>query len=318
MRALAFALVLLVAAPACLAKAPAPAWSVGDSWTTLLHIPPAVPGGNGTTESRPGMVQAFETIVVNGSSRDAARVVGHHEENATFPDGTTMHSATDDTTWYQVSDLALLQEHQTTTVTYTGGPAAPPARTFEHNTTYGTPCDGIPFPLDVGQRWTSHCDQTSTSSSPGSVPSTTTADSTNVVEALEKVTVPAGTFDAYRINRTETDTFQDSTDTVAILLWYAPSACNIAKSQSTTTNSLDGTTFQSTEELAAFTCAKAGSSNGGSTGSTTTTTTSPASTTPTNETPTPATKSTGVPGPEIGLTLAGIAAVAVLAARRRA
>jgi len=87
------------------------------------------------------------------------------------------------------------------------------------------------FPVDVGVVWA----QDYRSSQAGG---TFTSDFSRAkVVAFEKVTVPAGTFDAYRIERTIESRNADATADShkrAIRAWYAPAAKRIVRSECTT------------------------------------------------------------------------------------
>jgi hypothetical protein len=101
---------------------------------------------------------------------------------------------------------------------------------------FGAPCQLHPWPMRVGAKVTSHCTLT-TSSGNRSVQAEQTIEV--VAEAYERVTVPAGTFDAFRLNVT---IHQGSSAPLGELQWWAPQACGTVRSvhrQSTNVASLD-------------------------------------------------------------------------------
>ncbi len=146
--------------------------------------------------------------------------------------GTGMTGTIDNMRWNRASDGALLAENATTRDT-----------SSQQSLTYTAPCLDLHWPLTVGATWTESC--TAERSLGGGRPADTfTRSSTYHVVGAETVTVPAGTFAAFKItvNTTAGTTTQDVTE------WYSPQACHLVKTVAVT--GADTTTT----ELVSFSC----------------------------------------------------------------
>jgi hypothetical protein len=196
-----------------------PALHVGDTWTHKATGPNF--DSTATTE-----VKAIEDH--GGSS--AYRIDG---TLTTTSSGTT--STGTSKTWTRVSDGATLETQTTTHITVQG-------QSYDSTSTtvFDPPCEGWEWPLDVGDSWTRTCHATTTTSLGGGSTSSDTT-TTTTVEARESVTVPAGTFNAYRL---KVDSGGGGVSTV----WYASEACGAVK----TTASSQGQSV--TSELQSYDC----------------------------------------------------------------
>jgi hypothetical protein len=132
------------------------------------------------------------------------------------------------TQWLRVSDLAILEEQNSWYGVLDNGIA----KDDRSRTIYHEPCeDTYGRDLEVGMQWRHECrgvsDSTEWSSSRGYASSTYNRShwSTLVVEAREEVTVPAGTFQAYRVAVTGPGEDEDITTHV----WVSEEACGTSR-----------------------------------------------------------------------------------------
>jgi len=121
-------------------------------------------------------------------------------------------------TWQRPDDGAVLLENLTTMLG--GGPTAHAQYT---SLTYDAPCQQYPWPLTVGGIYGQVC----TTHLHGGAPSDIAVNNfTFAVVAKENVVVPAGTFEAYKVNVT---LVVNGVNPAYQLRWYAPSACGEVK-----------------------------------------------------------------------------------------
>ncbi len=189
-----------------------PALSVGDQW-----VERTVTGG-----PYPSDVTTTRKVL----EKDVSLVVGSTTHTTYKLEVTSAGSTTSQ--WLRMSDLAAVK-------TYTESQYA------KVTTTYETPC-ATDWPIAVGKSWTTTCGfSTQTETSYGNTPSTGTKTETYEVVSMESVTVPAGTFDTYKITFTSGSTTGTQ--------WYAAEACTPAK----TTQTTNGT--ETTLTLESYVCA---------------------------------------------------------------
>ena len=187
-----------------------PAWSVNDHWVLRTFREGQ---HEDEVQVRDHFVQAIDILRSNDADMDAFRVVSQQDNR---------------TTWYRMSDLALMKEQ---TVAEDG----------LVETIYETPCAWYQWPLSVGAGWDGDCVRVRDGE-----PSKLTFNAT--VEAQEQVDVPSGNFSTFRIHYTGTDDGKpiDRTD------YFAPDICFAARIKHTTA---DGTFI---EELLTHQCTNGG------------------------------------------------------------
>ena len=107
----------------------APSWTVNDHWVMRAYDEHAP---NDTLSVIDQFVQAIDVLTVEGVDMDAFRVVSQQDNR---------------TTWYRMSDLALMKEH------VAGGMGL-------RETVYDRPCALYQWPLEVGATWEESCTRT--------------------------------------------------------------------------------------------------------------------------------------------------------------
>lgn len=191
-----------------------PAWTVNDHWVMRSY-----PQGNedDTVAVTDQFVQAIDILRSNDADMDAFRVVSQN--------GNT-------TTWYRMSDLALMKKQQ----------IVDGSEVVE--TVYERPCAWYTWPLEVGRSWEDDCMRTT-----GGATSKLTFNAT--VEGEETISVPStpGNFTTFKIHYTGTDG-ETALDRIE---YFAPAACFPARTVSVNEN---GTT--TVEDLIAHQCTSAG------------------------------------------------------------
>lgn len=195
---------------------PAPVLSVGDHW---ILQGAARTANNTTTITTAGRVAALEAFSIIGQTYDAVRMEGTAQTQSA-----TLSTRGSYRTWVRAADQADLQ--QDLTVQYQ---AAGRNVTSSSQFTYDAPCPNLAWPLYVGKSWSVSCtvhdrtDSTGGSSSIGNL----TRHSDYRVAALENLTVPAGTYLAYRIEINATVDSGGRGQTTLTTSWYAPKMCTI-------------------------------------------------------------------------------------------
>lgn len=167
-----------------------PVWQVGDEWTSTSP--------NMTTRM---VVTGTETVTVGGVNYDCY-VLSMNLSGA--------HGSMNATGYFQRSTLVYVKAVSTSTY----GPIT---------STFSPPLDMFGFPLFIGKTWS--VTTTITSQGSGS-PSSHQITYNFTCLAKETITVPAGTFEAYKIKQ------QQSPDPYYTLNYYAPKVGFIAKSES--------------------------------------------------------------------------------------
>jgi hypothetical protein len=172
---------------------PAPPLKVGQKWTLATS-------SGGATSTIASEVQAIEDHAGASAYRIAQAIT------AGVPGATSTSNAT---SWTRVSDGASLETDATFHLTYGGQTMA-----SSSTTTYSPPCRSLRWPLAPGATWSVTCTSTTTSNGQSRTTSTTT---TYAVGGQESVTVPAGTFNAYKV------TVDGGSSTTTE--WVDPTAC---------------------------------------------------------------------------------------------
>lgn len=109
----------------------------------------------------------------------------------------------------------------------------------------------LKFPMSVGSKWTH--DRT-LGMVPGKVgPQEVLGHATWEVEAFEKVSVPAGTFDCFRVSGTEYLLNAVAVGHAFTTYWYCPSIRGVAKSQQVTKSWQGAPEITTVQELISFT-----------------------------------------------------------------
>lgn len=195
-------------------SATAPSLSVGDRWTIEFET---------DYDAEPDEVQvtALETVRIAG--------VAHKAFKVEHTDGPRVE-------WRREGDDALLR------VQYSR---------FE--VTYDPPCVQYRWPMQVGQVYSSTCQFTSVcrAGCSNSDVSTSSNTVTITVEAIENVTVPAGTFEAFRIH-VRNDGYPATTVLPAERVWFAPAACGPVQTKDV------GGPMPGSTALSTISCAKPG------------------------------------------------------------
>ena len=280
---------------------------------------------------------AFTTLAHHdGLTFVTAYADGHYETTTAYAAQFTAHTDTDPGTfrWSESTTSPTGVTTEDTTERLSDGAALESVSHFEPSNTsheapfdskmvYDAPCIHYAWPLDVGKNWTSICSFTSNGTG---MPSEHVAQTTHyAVTREERITVPAGTFDAFVIEASQAGS-SGWTE------WYSPTACSHAKVVG------NDPQFGYTTTLAQYDCSGAPNDPNSpsnvtapttralptattTTGETTTPSTTAVATTPTTP---PATNDSNVnvahrnqPAPGTALILAGVAAVALLARRKR-
>lgn len=196
-----------------------PALSPGDSWTTSSQ-------GKGVRVTVHVAVERFEDHAGIPTYRTAS------ESNTTVDNKAATANST---TWYRASDQANVEVRTTNRLTYQG-------RTYNATSTvvFDPPCPTFQWPLAIGSAWERTCTAIAQTSD-GAPGMPITSHTSYLVEAFERVTVPAGTFDAFRI-RIETDGSDSG------FQWVSRGACGVVKAVA------GGASNQLTSELQSFQC----------------------------------------------------------------
>lgn len=188
------------------ANAQADGLQVGDSWTMRFE------GADGKDWGEPALSVKMTVVARSEHGGFDAFEVRIEEQSEDPADYETVS-----TSWLRASDLATIE----TTSTDMGRSSE-----YQSRHEYREPCpDAMAGPLVVGRTWQVTCERRYTSNED---PSLTTGSwgndtKTYTVEARERITVGAGTFDTFRVRVADPD-FEDSSDG-ATIHWIAPGVC---------------------------------------------------------------------------------------------
>jgi hypothetical protein len=228
--ALALLMAACAAPPAHPGSGPAsgaPQISVGDFGT--IHIQTDYPAPDGTQR-----VAARETLALGGGSLDVLKLE--------YDDGAEGDHRRH-TSWYTADTHALVRTSWSDSHS-------------RRDVTYDPPCLDYQWPLQVGHEVTFECPWKAVGTSPkGPFSNEGVTRKRYLVEAFENVTVPAGTFEAYRIATWDSENMNGEVfgdDEWQARKWYAPAACAEVKSTEYTIFGTGGTT------LLAFRCQSPG------------------------------------------------------------
>lgn len=217
--------------PSAQVMADPPELTVGDRWEYKV------------TQARGGSTSRITMVV---ESTDATATLG----NVTYLTAAVVNITREDpeATWSlfqlikQRRDLAHLHIDVVETETDLQGNRT----TARGSVVYDQPCRQSPWPLQQGASLSERCNLRVQRAS---APRHYVQHIDQVVEAYERVSVPAGTFDAFRLNVT---LLTEGTPPLTELKWWAPAACGFVKS---TQKQAEGSTVV---ELVTHRCAKPG------------------------------------------------------------
>ncbi|MFA5944356.1 MAG: hypothetical protein WC876_07825 [Candidatus Thermoplasmatota archaeon] len=197
-----------------------PLLSVGDRWSTVSK-------GYDVVVNVTTTVAGFETHDGIASYRTEA------QSRMTTDDRTVAGSSN---TWFRTSDQANIEVQTTNHLEYKG-------HTYNGTSSvvFEPPCRSFRWPLTIGAHWEETCTAQATMAD-GSAGMPVASRTRYNVEAFEPVTVPAGTFDSYRI-RIETDGSDSGYQ------WVSAQACGIVKAMAGDNHN------QLSSELQSFHCA---------------------------------------------------------------
>lgn len=184
-----------------------PTWSVGDKWEYNMTFTEG--GMNGTMKME---VEGTTTITVNDTNYDVYMLEMSGSGTMSMS-GMTGNWTMDGTGYLQQSDLAMVKTVMDMNMTMTMEYPSPGTyyMSSSNTTTYSPPLDENDFPISVGETWTATATATSTEETSSNMPyypsgnTTSTTTETENYECLctESVTVPAGTFNTYKIKSQE-------------------------------------------------------------------------------------------------------------------
>jgi hypothetical protein len=197
--------VLCLATPA-VGECEMPQWKVGDTWEYGMSSD--IASMNLTQE-----VEELTTIEVNGTNYDVYRV-----SNVMDMSMYGMEFSYPGENYYRRSDLGMVKTEMSMEMFG-----------FEQDTVaiYSPPKKECSFPMDVGKTWTETCNQIQITYSDGEMDSYDEYESTYEYSCseMETITVPAGTFECYKI--VCEDEWGDESYT-----WYSPKVKNFVKQSS--------------------------------------------------------------------------------------
>jgi hypothetical protein len=183
-----------------------PEWENGDTWdysmtSSYLNV--------NITQ----VVDETKTISVNGTDYKVYSVSSDMTMSIMGIELTTPS-----TNYYQKSDLAMVKTETSTSLL---------GMSTENVATFSPPKKDCNFPLEVGKIWSETCTAISYSKLNNEMESYDEYETTfdYSVSGMETVTVPAGTFECYKI--VCTDEFGDET-----IGWYCPKVKNVVKQSS--------------------------------------------------------------------------------------
>jgi len=183
-------------------EAEKPSYSIGDSWKYDVDDHRLM-----MTRSLTKTVTEESTIEVSGNTYDCY-LIEFEGSGQTSELGLTTKFSVEGEIYLQKSDLAIVKETlKTDEETKFGGETSYSITEF-YNSTYDPPLNEFDFPLSDGESWTVNSTKTTTHKvvfdgiEPD--PTTETANISRIYNIwMENVTVPAGTFEAFVINYTD-------------------------------------------------------------------------------------------------------------------
>ncbi len=206
----------------------APELSKGDYWVLAVNVT------QGTYAARSNLTMVVasisDAIVSGGITYDAVRIETTQTQKNGLQEWTSVIKF-----WQRKSDAAQLRANVTTT-THDDGKS----NSFE--TVYDIPCRLYPWPITVGTNMTGEC---KTHHYVSNSPQTAVTPFSIEVLAYEYVTVPAGTFLAYKMNVT---LHVPGSPVITLTRWYSPLACADVRSITSGMGAIE------TTELTSYQC----------------------------------------------------------------
>ncbi|MES2154018.1 MAG: hypothetical protein V4510_02695 [bacterium] len=202
------------AGPSPVVGAAAPVLSVGDHWELGVQIT-----SRGTTS------QANLTMTVNSTTEKWAIGAGTYEavllETRTHQTSGPVGWRVIQRVWQRTADGSQLHANVTTIDDKDGSQQV-------SVTEYDGPCRQYPWPITVGATMSGECRTHDPAVDP---PQITTTKYTVTALAMENITVPAGTFETYRLNFTIESGIASH---VTQVRWYSPKVCNDVRTETRT------------------------------------------------------------------------------------
>ncbi|MCP8308017.1 MAG: hypothetical protein H3Z54_04910 [archaeon] len=196
---LIFLMVLQASSISCLEvnEAEKPSYSIGDHWEYSVD------------DKKLMMERSLTKSVVNVTSDYYIIKVEGEGESSEY--GITVKFTVDGELYLQKSDLSIVKENLKETEETTFGGGTPFVITEISNATYSPPLDEFDFPISEGNVWTENTTKTVTHQTifddVAPPPETTDINISRTYTCIkmENVTVPAGTFETFLINYTDSD-----------------------------------------------------------------------------------------------------------------
>ncbi len=215
---LAFSLAALAAAPDVTASTAMPTWAAGNYWKYTLNAGALIPGFNGAATMRYDVVGP-DSLSIGGSSVPVWKT--KLNMSVSFSSGgISVQAYFNGNAWFRQSDLGSAE----TTFSATYG-----TTTLTITSSYNPP-QAIQWPLTAGEEWNTSTNVTS--SVTGSPPTTIYETFTNVVQADQSLTVPAGTFTVTPVKQTSGPTALEYT----VYYWSAAAGNYVSQRSFYTSN----------------------------------------------------------------------------------
>ena len=163
-----------------------------------------------------------ETLVACLIEAGIALLDGTTRADATMG-GFAFSQTTTSQQWVRLSDGALIRKETHTNVTAPNGAGGTGTEKNDTSTVYDAPCLQFHYPMRSGDTWSTICTSSTTTKTSSSGERRSNETTTFIVSALrdERVSVPAGAFDALVLNVT--------TNGKSEMQWYAPQVCSNVK-----------------------------------------------------------------------------------------
>lgn len=219
--------------PAAALVAQPPILTVGDYWASKVV---QSPDAQAVTMNQTVRVVALDESVIVGGTRQASHLL-----EKTLTGATGAGPMTRVVRVWERADGTQLRANLTQTVG-----DGDDASTAYLDVYFGAPCAQMPWPMRLDARLETQC----TTYEVSAVSNVTQESFYDIrVEGVESVTVPAGTFEAFRLNFTAR--FGANNAPVSHTRWWAPAACGEIKSETRQGDRLDARS-----ELLRFSCAR--------------------------------------------------------------
>jgi len=227
---------MMILLPPVRGDAPKPVFSTSDMWKyniTSAGSSSSSAGGSftGTITQTIGDI---ETVNVSGQDYQCYKIDLSGSGTFIITSGPATGSASFTLTgasYWRVSDLADVKDSISVIIS-TGFVSV----TISDSVLISPPIQYYNFPLSVGKTWTSTSYVTESTTAPGigggsmTTTNSSTTFSSFFAERMDRVTVPAGAFQAYVIKQNTMQTFSSgNSNTISLESYYSPMAGNIVK-----------------------------------------------------------------------------------------